>query len=74
MHIAAPAALAKKYTIKIKQQRVVAQNLVHAVMKKKHVPMIRSPVIPKKNLAVVLAAATRPARQRRMATIKNLAA
>ena len=62
MHIAAPAALAKKHTIKIKQQRVVAQNLVHAVIKKKRVPMIRSPVTPKKNLALVHAA-TSPARQ-----------
>ena len=74
MHIAVAAARAKKHPPKIKQLRVVAPNPGHAALKKKHVPMTRSPVIPKKNRAVVLVAATRPARQIRMATTKNLAA
>ena len=74
MRIVAAAAPTKKHTLKMKQQRVVALTLGHAALKKKHVPMTRSPVIPKKNRAVVLAAATRPARQIRMATTKNLAA
>ena len=41
---------------------------------KKHVSMIRSPVTPKKNLTVELAAVKRAARQKRMATTKNPAA
>ena len=57
-----------------KQQRVVALTLVHAALKKKQAPMIRRPVILKKNRAVALVAATRPARQIRMATTKNLVA
>ena len=73
MRIAVDVAPAKKHTPKVKQQRVVALNLVHAALKKKHVPMTRSPVAPKKNRAVVLAAATRLVRQIRMATTKNLA-
>ena len=74
MHIAVAAAPAKKDLPKIKQLRVVAPNLAHAALKKKHLPMIRSPVTLKKNLAVVFAAVTRIARQIRMATTKNLAA
>jgi hypothetical protein len=57
-----------------KLQRAVALTLVHAALKKKHVPMIRNPVTQRKNLAVALVAATRPARQIRMATTKNLVA
>ena len=74
MHIAVAAARAKKHPPKIKQLRVVAPNLAHAALKKKHVPMIRSPVTPKKNLAVALAAVIWTARQIRIATTKNLAA
>ena len=74
MHIVAAAALVKKRTLMTKQQRVVALTLVHAAQKKKQVPMIRSPVTLKKNRAVALVAATRPARQIRMATSKNLVA
>ena len=61
MQIAVAAELAKKHTPTTKQQRFVSQNLVHAALKKKHVPITRSPVIPKKNRAVLLAAATRSA-------------
>ena len=74
MHIAVAAAPAKKHPPKIKQLRVVAPNPGHAALKKKHVPMIRSPVTSKKNRAVALAAVTRTARQIRMALTKNLAA
>jgi hypothetical protein len=74
MHIAVAAARAKKHPPKIKQLRVVAPNPGHAALKKKHVPMIRSPVTSKKNRAVALAAVTRTARQIWMATTKNLAA
>ncbi len=74
MHIVAAEALVKKRTLMTKQQRFVALTLVHAAQKKKQVPMIRSPVTLKKNRAVALVAATRPARQIRMATTKNLVA
>lgn len=74
MHIVAAAALVKKRTLMTKHQRVVALTLVHVALKKKQAPMIRRPVTQKKNLAVALVAATRPVRQIRMATTKNLAA
>jgi hypothetical protein len=74
MHIVAAAALVKKRTLMTKQQRVAVLTLVHAALKKKQVPMIRSPVTLKKNRVVALVAATRPARQIKMATTKNLVA
>jgi hypothetical protein len=74
MHIVAAAALVKKRTLMTKQQRVAVLTLVHAALKKKQVPMIRSPVLQKKNRAVALVAATRPARQIKMAMTKNLVA
>tara|TARA_Y100000385_G_C12996599_1_gene595226 strand:- start:318 stop:542 length:225 start_codon:yes stop_codon:yes gene_type:complete len=74
MHIVVAAALVKKRTLMMKQQRAVALTLVHAALKKKHAPMIKSPVTLKKNRAVALVAATKSARQTRMATTKNLVA
>lgn len=73
MHIVVAAALVMRRTLMTKQQRVVALTLVHAALKKKQVPMIRSPVTLKKNRAVALVAATKPARQIRMAKTRNLA-
>lgn len=74
MHIVAAAALVKKRTLMTKQQRVAVLTPVHAALKKKQVLMIRSPVTLKKNRAVALVAATRPARQIKMATTTNLVA
>jgi hypothetical protein len=73
MRIVVAAALVMRRTLMTKQQRVVALTLVHAALKKKQVPMIRSPVTLKKNRAVALVAATKPARQIRMAKTRNLA-
>ena len=74
MHIVAAAALAKKLTRMTKLQRAAALTQVHAALKKKHVPMTRNPATQRKNLAVALVAATKPVRQKRMATKKNLVA
>jgi hypothetical protein len=74
MHIVAAAELAKKGTRMTRQRRAVALTLAHVALKKKHLPMTRNPVTRRKNLAAALVAATRPVRQIKMATTRNLAA
>ena len=64
----------EKVHIKDKAAKSCCSESSSCCSEKKHVPMIRSPVVAKKNCAVELAATTRSARQIRMATTKNLAA
>ena len=71
MHIAVAAAPAKKYSLKIKQLRVVAPDPVHTALKKACSDDKKS-CDTKKILAVELAAVTSTARQIRIATKKIL--